>query len=199
MDWGRNAPGCVLWWVCLLDGHYHIVHEFKFQGMDAEPVATEITKRNKALGFKRLRYVACDPSMKAKTGHGRGESIMETLQRKGLPMRKGDNDRRNGWARVHELLSLAPDGIPWLTVEPTCKYLIRSMASAISDPKDPEDVDTRTDDHALDALRYGAMSRPSPTSRAIQNTIQAGTLGAMLRDVVGRSSRALRVGASMVR
>jgi hypothetical protein len=33
----------------------------------------------------------------------------------------------------------------------------------VQDEHDPEDIDTTKDDHACDALRYGAMSRPSPT------------------------------------
>lgn len=166
-DWGFNAPGCFLLWLCLVDGHYHIVAEHKFRQKSAEVVADEIKTLIRELGVK-LRYVACDPAMKQKTGHGKGEAIMETLQRKGLPMRPSDNDRINGWMRVHELLQVAPDGVPWLTVEPTCKYLIRSLPAQMSDRKDPDDIDTGGDDHAVDALRYGAMSRPSPTRLMLQ-------------------------------
>ena len=113
----------------------------------------------KELGIKRVSYVAADPSMWAKTGHGRGESIAETLQRHGLPMLKGDNDRKNGWQRCHELLRLAPDGLPWLTVDASCKYGLRSLPAQVSDRRDPDDVDTGGDDHWVDAWRYGAMSR----------------------------------------
>ena len=163
MDWGFNAPGCILWWLCLPDGHYHIASELKFQQMSAETVAEKWHQRNRDLGGRRAirpTYVVCDPSMKARTGHGRGESIMETLTRRKLPMKAGDNDRKNGWLRLHELLRPAPDGIPWLTVEPTCAYLIRSFPAQMSDKHDPDDVDTHGDDHAIDAARYGALSRP---------------------------------------
>lgn len=183
MDWGFNAPGCVLWWIALNDGHYHIAHEWKFQGKTADPVATEILRATKALGVKRLRYVACDPAMRQKTGAGKGESIFETLQRRGLPMRASDNDRFNGWARCHELLQTAPDGTPWLTVEPTCRYLIRSIAGAVSAKNDPDDVDTDSDDHALDAWRYGAMSRPSPTSKVGKAGLPKDSMGALMRDL----------------
>lgn len=183
MDWGFNAPGCVLWWVALPDGHYHIASEWKFQGQSAEQAATTIKERTRALGVKHLRYVACDPAMKQKTGAGKGESIFETLQRRGLPMRASDNDRFNGWMRCHELLQTAPDGLPWLSVEPTCRYLIRSIAGAVSHPHDPDDVDTNSDDHALDAWRYGAMSRPSPTAKVRGSGVPKGSVGALLRDV----------------
>lgn len=161
MDWGFNAPGCVLWWVVLPDNSYHIIREFKFQKMSSEEVATQVLKITRELSVRKLLYVAADPAMWAKTGaNARGESIAETLLRRGLPMRRSDNDRFNGWLRVHELLRDMNEDRPWLTVEPTCKYLIRSISGAISDKHDPDDVDTTIDDHALDALRYGAMSRP---------------------------------------
>ena len=161
MDWGYNAPGCVLWWLCLPDGHYHIWREYKFQQTPVWDVGQQIKTRTKELGLK-LDYLVADPAMWQHTGAGRGEAIAETLLRVGIPMRKGDNDRKNGWQRIHELLRTAPDGQPWLTVEadPYCTYLRRTLAGAMSDKHDPDDVDTKGDDHALDALRYGAMSRP---------------------------------------
>lgn len=192
LDWGHNAPGVCLFWLCLPDGHYHIVAEHKFQRKSAETVGMELRTMADELGL-RLRYVVCDPSMKAKTGHGRGESIMETLQRQRLPMRAGDNDRINGWLRVHELLQLAPDGTPWLTVEPTCKYLIRSLPAQQSDKRNPDDIDTNGDDHAVDALRYGAMSRPSPTRQAMKEKrfnplLEAALAGSTSRKPVGSTN-----------
>ena len=74
MDWGYNAPGYMGWVACLPDGHYHLAQEYKFQQMSAEEVGVQIKKVTKALKIPRLRYIACDPSMKNKTGHGRGES-----------------------------------------------------------------------------------------------------------------------------
>lgn len=167
LDWGYNAPGDMLWWLVLPDGHLHIWREFKFQQTPAADVARMITQRTKDYGLK-LRYLVADPAIWQHTGAGEhGEAIAETFLRIGLPMRKGDNDRKNGWQRVHELLRPAPDGRPWLTVEdePECRYLRRSMGAALCDPHDADDVNTHGDDHALDALRYGAMSRP-PVGRS---------------------------------
>lgn len=135
--------------------------------------------------------------MKAKTGHGRGESIMETLQRRGLPMRPSDNDRVNGWLRVHDFLRDAPSGIPWLTVEPTCTYLIRSLPAQVSDKKNPDDIDSGGDDHAVDALRYWAMSRPSPTAKMLKSRMVPGTAGALLEDALRPAVKPL--GAELVR
>jgi hypothetical protein len=40
------------------------------------------------------------------------------------------------------------------------------MPALVSDDTNPEDVDSDGEDHAADALRYWAMSRPSPGSSA---------------------------------
>lgn len=182
MDWGYNAPGVVLWWACLLDGHYHLVSEYKFQQESVETVGREIRAKTKDLGIKSLRYIACDPAMKQRTGAGKGESIFETLQRMKLPMRASDNNRFNGWQRCHELLRDDGQGQPWLTVDPACAYFLRTLPAQVQDEKDPDDLDTSGDDHAVDAWRYGAMSRPSPTHVMLPPPPK-GTMGALLGDI----------------
>jgi hypothetical protein len=39
LDWGRNQPGCVLWWAVLPDHRLYVRREWKFQGMSEEEVA----------------------------------------------------------------------------------------------------------------------------------------------------------------
>jgi hypothetical protein len=189
MDWGYNAPGVLLWWACLPDGHYHLVRELKFQQDTAETVGRTWHAVNRELGIAP-RYVVADPSMWAKTGAGRGESIAETLLRLRVPMRRGDNDRVNGWQRCHELLRTDGAGVPWLTVSARCAYLVRSLPAQMSDRLHPDDVDTRGDDHAVDALRYGAMSRPSPTRLAqdvkkLHPMLEEAIAGSQSRQVLG--------------
>src|SRR5262245_10743139 len=163
IDWGYSSPGNVGWYAALPDGHYHKAAELKYQALTADELATAILAKRRHLGLKRVQYTVCDPSMAQEAGDGRGESYMETLTRRGIACRKGDNDRRNGWARVHALLRPDAEGIPWLTVSPECKYTIRTCPAQMSDKRDPEDIDTTGDDHAMDETRYFAQSRPCPT------------------------------------
>lgn len=176
MDWGYNAPGCVLWWAVLADGHLYIRSELKFQRKDVSVVRAEIRERDKELGVSHTIPLYGDPAMQQKIGQKtkRGESIAESL---GLSFIPGDNDRYNGWMRCHQILRNDALGVPWLQVHPDCRYLIRSLPAALSDAKDPDDVDTTGDDHALDAWRYGAMSRPAPRSVSTVITHVEGTLG----------------------
>jgi len=159
MDWGYNAPGVILWWADVGDGHWHVTREWKFSQTTAEDVGKGWHERNAQYGGIEPIAVVGDPAMWAKTGAGRGESVAETLARYRLPMVKGDNDRLNGWQRCHELLRLAPDGFPWVTVDVACKYGVRTVPAQQSDQTNADDLDTNGDDHWVDAFRYGAMSR----------------------------------------
>jgi hypothetical protein len=179
MDWGYNSPGCVLWWAVLPDGHLHIRGELKFQQDDVAEVKKKILAKDKALGLKRPIPLYGDPAMQAKTGQRNihGASISEAL---GCGYVPADNDRFNGWARCHQILRDDLQGKPWLTVSPDCRYLVRSIPAAKSDKKDLDDVDTTMDDHALDAWRYGAMSRPAPHLVRTAPTIPPGSPAAIM-------------------
>lgn len=196
LDWGYNAPGCVLWWAVLPDHRVYIRAELKFQRMDEPEVAAAIKKIDLELGRPKIAYTAGDPAVFNKTGATHraasgfvGQSIGQTLGYYGIPITGADNDRINGWKRCHSLLRQAPDGRPWLLIHPSCRYLIRSIPSARSDDKNPDDVDTNSDDHALDTLRYGAMSRPAPDAVKPRTKTPAGSpadIMAKLRAKQGR-------------
>jgi hypothetical protein len=42
----------------------------------------------------------------------------------------------------------------------TCTNLISQIPALPLDKRNPEDIDTTSEDHLYDALRYGIMSRP---------------------------------------
>jgi hypothetical protein len=175
LDWGYNAPGCCLWIAILPDGHLHVAHEYRFQQTLAQDVAEKIDRETRDYGWK-VSYSVMDPSTFSKTGHI-GQSVAETFARAHVPCQAGDNARQLGWQRVRHWFSRAPDGRPWMTINPSCRYLRRTIPSLISDPKDPDDVWTEGDDHAIDAARYGLMSRPSPVRTALQSTFGPNTIG----------------------
>ena len=49
---------------------------------------------------------------------------------------------------------------PKLVLFSNCINLISQLPSIPLDKKNPEDVDTNSEDHLYDALRYGIMTRP---------------------------------------
>jgi hypothetical protein len=168
LDWGNSSPGCVLWGAALPDGNVTIFDEYKFKRTSAKDVAEAVKAKCAEWNLPRVPPAYCDPSLlPAKKGE-LGEWIGLTLQRHGLPVIRVSNDRVNGWQRVHEALGVSPMGVPWLTVHPRCRYLIRTLPLMVQDDHDLEDIDTDSDDHAADALRYLLMGGLRPSAPRIR-------------------------------
>jgi hypothetical protein len=166
LDWGHNSPGCVLWGAALPNEHVYVFDELKFQRMEVRDVAAAIKEKHREWGLKGTQTIYADPSLAGTTGQI-GESYAQTFARHGVPLiTKLSNHREQGWQRVHEALApckhpmctsdVYPDGIPWLTFHSRCRYLIRTMPLMVQSDKanKQEDLDTESDDHACDALRY---------------------------------------------
>lgn len=206
MDWGRLKPGCIGWWIALPaepTTRYHVIQEWKFQGLDDEEIADGYHEHTKFLGLKTPpRYIAGDPSMWIADGRNaaRGQSRAETFTRSRMPMRKALNDRIAGWSRLARFLRVPVDraGVPTgespiLTIDEACPYLIRTIPAQRSDKTDAEDVDTKGDDHGADMLRYGAVSRPMPTvlrpeERKLNPMLEEALAGSTARTVLGAES-----------
>lgn len=197
MDWGYHAPGVCYWIACLADGRYYVAQEYVFRETLATDVALEIQRLTRMLGDELggkplIRYTAADPSMWNRSGQV-GESLAETIVRAGVPLRKAQNERVLGWARVRHLLALRPDGqgghTPSLLVSPSCTYLRQTLPTLVYDETNQEDLDTKGPDHGLDAVRYGVMSRPSPTMVRVSTTPPPGSMGELRRQVEREGSR----------
>ena len=89
-----------------------------------------------------------------------GPTVGETLVRYGHKLRRADKNRIQGKIQIHEYLKIQPSGRPRLQIFNTCPSLIKELQSIPLDKSNPEDVDTKAQDHAYDALRYLIMSRP---------------------------------------
>lgn len=164
LDWGGSGPsskpGCVLWGAALPDQRVHILDELKMMQLSIKEAAEEIRERTlKEWKLPKMPQVFCDPALKIATGQI-GEDYIATFARYKVILTPVSNNREAGWQRVHEALRTMPDGRePWLTVHPRCKYLLRTIPMMVQhpNPNKAEDLDSSTDDHAVDALRYLLM------------------------------------------
>ncbi len=183
VDYGFDAPFVALWGAVLADDLVVIYRELASPGLTPDEQARAVL-RAEATG-ERATYRAAthiDPSTYARNpaqplAHvpaGLGAhvppagSIASRYAAAGLPIRRGNNDRLLGVATVADKLRPRPDG-PRLLIYSTCRYLIRTLPALPRSPRNPEDVDTRADDHAYDALRYlllgiGHSAPPPPSS-----------------------------------
>jgi hypothetical protein len=94
------------------------------------------------------------------------------MAKMGAFFRRADNARvsrggaMGGWDQVRARL-LGDGERPGLFVFSTCTHLIRTLPALQHDADKPEDVDTESEDHAPDTLRYGCMARPYVVERKV--------------------------------
>lgn len=110
-----------------------------------------------------IRYGVLDSSLWHKRGDT-GPSLAEQMNMKGCRWRPSDRSKGSRIAGKNELhRRLQVDdftGEPQLVFSSTCTNTIAQIPAIPLDKRNPEDVDTNSEDHLYDALRYGVMTRP---------------------------------------
>jgi hypothetical protein len=173
MDWGFAAPYCCLWFA-VSDGKmdefpknalvvyresYGTSGGGKGVRMTAKDVGEKIIRMSRD---EDIAYSVVDPSVWKQDS---GPSIAEELRKVGMVGRPADNARVSGWNQLRQRL-VGEGECPGIYIFSTCPHLIRTLPLMQHDENKPEDLDTTAEDHAVDALRYGCMSRPYATMSA---------------------------------
>lgn len=68
---------------------------------------------------------------------------------------KSHRAKLNRQALLHDVLSEAGDGVPYLQVLGHCRNLIRTLPALPYSDNKPEEIDDNSEDHAYDSLTYG--------------------------------------------
>ena len=173
MDWGSRKPFSVGWYAvsdgtldlprgalvkyrewygCTKDSSGGSIPDTGLM-LTADKVGDGIKSREQE---KECHYGVADPSMWKVDG---GPSIAERMIVKGVTWRKADNSRINGWDQLRARLE-GEDDEPMLYFFPTCLDTFRTLPALQHDPDKAEDLETDSEDHAADELRYACMSRP---------------------------------------
>jgi len=112
---------------------------------------------------EKIRYGVLDSSL----WHNRGDtgpSLAEQMIMKGCRWRPSDRSKGSrvaGKNEIHRRLQVDEfTEEPRLVIFNNCTNLISQLPSIPLDKRNPEDVDTYSEDHLYDALRYGVMTRP---------------------------------------
>lgn len=102
---------------------------------------------------EKYPYTVIDSAAFSKIGMP--ESIAEVYIRNGVTgLIPASKERIPGWDFVHQYLRWTNDLPPKLRYFSTCTNAIRTFPTLIHDEHNPEDLDTRGEDHAQDEVRY---------------------------------------------
>lgn len=195
MDFGSSAP--TAWYPIAVDydGNLIVFDEFYEPGLPSHTAPKILSKRK--LWHPQERPVCfADPSVyddKSVTNKfGQPANVADEFAEHGIHLVRANNDRRAGFIRMSELIDVKPErnvpgwandsglGSPRMFVFSHCVNLIEQLKEAPleEDEKGPHkgpypgEAVARTWEgsygHAHAALRYGVMSRPSPSEEPPQ-------------------------------
>ena len=173
MDWGSAKPFAIGWWA-VSDGTIQgipknaIICYREWYGANGVDEGLGMTVEQVAYGIKqregeneKFAYSVADPSIFKEDG---GPSLAERFRKQGVIFRRGDRERLPGWDAVRQRLR-GFDDTPMIYWFKTCLDTIRVLPTAQHDRVKPEDLDTKSEDHIPDMIRYFCMSRPYTTEK----------------------------------
>ena len=158
-DYGYSSYSAVIWFAVTPEEQLVIYRELYVSKQLAGDLADLVLEAEADDG--PITYGVLDSSCWHQRG---GPSIAETMIVRGCRWRPSDRSRGSrvaGKNEVHRRLQVDEyTGEPRMVVMSHCTNTIAQLPLIPLDRNDPEDVDTKSEDHIYDAIRYGCMSRP---------------------------------------
>lgn len=165
MDYGLDMHFCI--WVAVDEtGRCYVYRQFAQPDQivsDAARMQIKLTRPD-----ENINYTIAPPDLWARNREN-GKSQANTFMECGLSLYKADNNRKQGWYALKEMLKIREDGKPGLIIFDTCGSLIESMKCLQHDKTDPNDVAKQPHEitHGPDALRYFAQTYTLPAEPVI--------------------------------
>lgn len=189
-DWGWSAPFSIGWWWVDPDDRIYRFAEWYGCNIDKPnigiklidtKIAEGIIERERAMKIDDHRIIrlgdpTCQNTKPNYKGDGQGDSTAEEWARYGnslkdahgnptpykLDLLPGDANRHRKIQQFRNRTALPDDPTehPMLVVYDNCEQFIRIIPSLCMDDRDPEDVDSRQEDHIYDEACHICMDRP---------------------------------------
>ena len=160
-DYGYGSYTGVLWFAVSPSEQLVVYRELYVSKVLAVDLADMVLEEE--AGDGNMRYGVLDSSLWHKRGDT-GPSLAEQMIMRGCRWRPSDRSKGSrvaGKNEIHRRLQVDTfTEEPRLVFFDTCRETISQLPAIPLDKKNPEDVDTHSEDHLYDALRYGIMSRP---------------------------------------
>lgn len=161
-DYGTKAPFVCAFAAVGRDGRIIIFDEIVETGLSASRQAkfvNEYTLKKYGLTPTNFADEIADPAYWIRGGEnatGMRYSPKDFYLDAGINLIKGVNDRKAGAKMVYDALTIPEDkSPPFLRFTDNCEYSIETFPLLPASERDPEDVDTKSEDHSYDAIRYG--------------------------------------------
>lgn len=166
-DYGYNDPSAVLWFAVAPTGQLIVYRELYGKGYRTDQLAAAIAEVEED---DKISYAVLDSSVWQLRGQDRGDSLGDQINNRlraygckaFRPSDRSKGSRVAGKNEIHKRLQevIEDQNQAMLVFFNTCTECISQIPSVPLDKKNPEDVDTKSEDHIYDALRYGVATKP---------------------------------------
>ncbi len=160
-DYGYGSKSGVVWMAVAPNEQLIVYRELYVSKVLATDLADMILELESGDG--NIKYGVLDSSLWHKRGDT-GPSLAEQMVSRGCRWRPSDRSKGSrvaGKNEIHRRLQVDEfTEEPRLVFFSNCTNMVAQLPSIPLDKKNPEDIDTHSEDHLYDALRYGIMSRP---------------------------------------
>ena len=172
LDYGEASPTAWLMGAVDYDKNLWLINEYYEADRAASEHAEQIAEILKDNPFttRRPSMNLADPSMFARRRLSAGSNVpaeamvhsaSDMFKEYGIYLKPGNNNRINGWRILRDAMSKGRLKI----FKEWCPNLIRTLPALPRDEKRPEDLNTDSEDHLADALRYMAVHVFGPLAR----------------------------------
>ena len=205
IDHGQVHPTACLWLCIDCDGNLFVYNEYYSPGVVSDhcKAINEFSRGEKYIDS----FLSPDCWGKTREKEGKLSSVYDEYVDQGINATRANNEVAGGLNRVGEFMKINPDrihpitgkkGSPSLFIFRNCRNLIKEIPEYIwklsrTEEKGKEQPKKVRDD-AVDALRYGIMSRPSPTKSRI-NEAPLGSFNHYMKQMKSNSKKPLLMGA----
>jgi len=163
LDYGEVAPASVHWWRVDYNGDLWGYRELYGAGMLYPELAAMMVQMS---ACEEISYTVASPDIFA-TSKGTGVVGSEVLAAHGIPLRRADDNRVEGWRHLKEWIAEARIHVSL----DSCPNWWRTLPAMVYDTNKPEDMDKDGEDHAAEETRYAVQSRPrrgGPPERKVE-------------------------------
>jgi hypothetical protein len=218
-DWGYSKPWAALYAAIDYDGVMWVYKELyglkqgNYEDEGVRQTNSEIIdaihdyeRKERVRPRMRLADPACwGPTKMGGSNPLLGPRFAEDAAKAGLFFMRADNDRLRGIQQVHQRFKLETEiddktgevkrEYPRVQIANNCEHWWRTMMTLRQSVRDPEDIDTRQEDHLYDVTRYLFMARPIVPKH--KDHIPAGSFAAERRKYIRAREYARRHGCDM--
>lgn len=176
-DWGYRDPAVATWLAYAPENEHGVRRLYAYREIHETGRTAEWWAKTIAgiIADEPVEYMILPHDCFSHTG-GSGHTIADTFDQYDVPYVRADSlshaAKMHRIALLHQMLSLADDGLPYLQFHTNCLNNISTIPTLPYSKTRPEEIDEKADDHDFDSTTYALMVIDDPEGYILNSSAQ---------------------------